>query len=846
MRPSVRRGALPLSALLLAVLAACSSSDNSTYQADIRRTSLGVPHIRASDWGGLGYGFGYAQAEDNLCTMADSFLTYRGERSKYFGGDALGVYDSTIDRPKNLDSDFFHRHLLTNDVVDAMAAAQPDTQRKLVDGFVAGYNRYLRDLKSVGNTSHAACRNEAWVQPITARDLWRRLYQTNLAGGHSNFLANIANAAPPAAAAAVAAAERPATVAMAPAARTKARAGKPAEAPVLLAGKTGEAPVLLAGGVQAPRMQVGGTLGIGSNMYGFGTAGTGSDSPVMFGNPHWYWKGPDRFYQAQLTIPGEVNVSGVSFLGVPNILIGFNENVAWSHTVSTARRFGFFQLTLAAGDTTSYMRDGRAVKMTATPITVDVKQASGTVAPVTRTLYKSEFGPLINLAALNPALAWNQTTAFAIRDINADNFRTFRNWLGWSQAKSLDEFIAIQRREAAIPWVNTVAVGKGSARAWYADIGAVPNVSADQIANCTTPFGRAIGAALPNVPFFDGSRAACDWLSDADSVQKGAVGPARMPSLQRDDYVGNMNDSYWLSNARAPLTGFPPIFGTPGTQSLRTRLGHTMALQRLDGTDGYAGNKATPEIVREMVLNSRVFSAERFKAQTLDLVCATPTIAVAGDAATGETFSPPQNVDVAAACTTLRAWNNTGTVDARGSHVWDEFWNRVQVPAAQLYNVPFDAADPLNTPRDVKATAADALKQAFGAAVRRVGLSTFAVNAPRGDVLFAQKGGAKIPLYGGCGGVGYFTITCSEKRIDQGGYSMDDQPHGNTYMQVVSFPASGVEAHTFLTFSLSDDPASPRYRDYTVRYGAKNWLRVPFTEAAISADADLKTTTIGE
>ena len=36
-----------------------------------------------------------------------------------------------------------------------------------------------------------------------------------------------------------------------------------------------------------------------------------------------------------------------------------------------------------------------------------------------------------------------------IRDINAENFRTFRNWLGWAQAKSLDEFIAIQRRSGA-------------------------------------------------------------------------------------------------------------------------------------------------------------------------------------------------------------------------------------------------------------------------------------------------------------------------------------------------------------------------------------------------------------
>src|SRR5256885_6933216 len=36
------------------------------------------------------------------------------------------------------------------------------------------------------------------------------------------------------------------------------------------------------------------STGIGSNMYGFGQQATGGGSSVLFGNPHWYWKGPDR------------------------------------------------------------------------------------------------------------------------------------------------------------------------------------------------------------------------------------------------------------------------------------------------------------------------------------------------------------------------------------------------------------------------------------------------------------------------------------------------------------------------------------------------------------------------
>ncbi len=44
--------------------------------------------------------------------------------------------------------------------------------------------------------------------------------------------------------------------------------------------------------------------------------------------------------------------------GVPLVLIGHTDGVAWSPTVSTAYRFTPFELTLAPGDPTSYLVDG--------------------------------------------------------------------------------------------------------------------------------------------------------------------------------------------------------------------------------------------------------------------------------------------------------------------------------------------------------------------------------------------------------------------------------------------------------------------------------------------------------
>ena len=60
---------------------------------------------------------------------------------------------------------------------------------------------------------------------------------------------------------------------------------------------------------------------------------------MILGNPHFPWNGRYRFSQQQLTIPGKYDVAGGSLIGSPAVNIGWNKNVAWSHTVSTAYRF---------------------------------------------------------------------------------------------------------------------------------------------------------------------------------------------------------------------------------------------------------------------------------------------------------------------------------------------------------------------------------------------------------------------------------------------------------------------------------------------------------------------------
>ena len=53
-------------------------------KSSIRWTSYGIPHVKAEDWGSLGYGYAYATAKDGLCVIAKELITVRGEQSRLF------------------------------------------------------------------------------------------------------------------------------------------------------------------------------------------------------------------------------------------------------------------------------------------------------------------------------------------------------------------------------------------------------------------------------------------------------------------------------------------------------------------------------------------------------------------------------------------------------------------------------------------------------------------------------------------------------------------------------------------------------------------------------------------
>jgi acyl-homoserine-lactone acylase len=746
----------------------------------IRRTEYGIPHIEAKTYEGLGEGYGFAFAQDDLCTIANDYITVDAERSKFFGPSEEYVQRGNGVSVSNLNSDFFFRQIIDSGVIEKLLNLAPPLGLKpeikeLVAGYVAGYNRYLESVGGSAGVPDARCRGAAWVRPITSADAYRRFYQLIELASADVVIGGIAEAAPPA---------------------EGSSTGPPA--PEQFAKELSE---------RLPRGGIAG--GVGSNAVAVGRAGTRDKKHgLLLGNPHFPWIGSERFYQAQLTMPHHLSVEGASLFGVPAVLIGHTATLAWSHTVSTAFRFTPFQLTLVPGKPTEYLYDGTPTPMTSRQVTVQVKQSNGTLSPMTRTLYSTRFGPVFN-SIEGIALPWTTGEAFALGDANADNFRVFNHFLDVDTAKSVPEVLAILKKYEGIPWVNTIVADRGG-HALYADIGTIPNVSNAKAKACDTAVGEAT-FALVGLPVLDGSRSACNWDNDADAAIPGIFGPSHLPHLLRADYVTNSNNSYWLSNPHQPLTGFARIIGDEETErSLRTRIGLIMTQEQVD-KGGF-----TREDMQNMVFGDRQYGGELVRDEAVSMCRSFPG---------GMAPSSSGPVAVGNACDILASWDLHENLDSKGAILFRRFWERALGVSGGPWKNAFSTSDPVHTPNGLETSNAQ-VQQAFGDAINDLGGAGIPLDAAPGDVQYVTRHGQRIPLQGGPGDPdGEFNAL----GVPFTGQGFAENEFGSSYVQVVAWSKKLCpEAATILTYSLSSDPESPFSGDQTELFSKKQWLTEHF------------------
>jgi acyl-homoserine-lactone acylase len=431
-----------------------------------------------------------------------------------------------------------------------------------------------------------------------------------------------------------------------------------------------------------------------------------------------------------------------------------------------------------------------------------------------------------------PVLEWSPLKAYTLRDANAENDRLMNQFFRWNRAQSFEEFVDLHASVLGVPWVNTTATGPGKP-AYYGDVTVVPNVSDNKVAACgAQPLQTALDQLLPGLPILDGSNSGCEWDTDADAPAPGIFGPANLPKITRDDWVHNCNDSYWLTNPAEPLTGFAAIIGSEDAErSLRTRLCMQQVIKRLDGSDGRPGNRFDLDTLQEVTLDSAVLSEQLGRQAILDSYCALP-VPILGS-------SGP--VDITEACTVLADWDGKNNLVSVGGHIWREFWRRIggPLPVATplndlIWTTQFSAADAVNTPAGLNVLNPFVV-QAFADGVQAVLDSPFELNTPMGQIQHSGVHDSFIPIFGGEGFEGSFTIANARGGgLGENGYEIT---YGNSYIQTVTWDNAGNPvAEGFITYSQSTDPASPWYKDMTEAYSAKQWIKFPYKDSDINAD----------
>ncbi|MGO4382150.1 penicillin acylase family protein [Pseudoduganella sp. RAF19] len=807
-----KRSKLCLAAMCIAALSGCGGkkagepdvTPMSKDEVEVTRTSFGVPHVKATTEAGLGYGLGYAYAQDNICLMADALVTMAGERSKYFGPNETyrlfgGVGNDAV---VNITSDFYHKYLNEPESVKATLDSQPAELQSLLSGYARGYNQYLASVGS--NRLPIACRDKPWVHPITAEDLIRlvRHYTVMMSGGDITLMQAFVDAAPPTGNAMVSFhSKKSPNVAWSGLAELSRSTVRRSDWP---------------------------ESNFGSNAVAVGKEATESGRGLLFANPHFPWGSIARFYQMHLTIPGKMDVMGASLGGLPVVNIGFNNNVAWSHTVNGAPRFVFYALALDPSDPTKYYMDNQSKSMVRKEISVETT-VNGVSSMVKRVFYFSEHGPIVvnsDLGAL-----WSRQNAVALADVNFNNTRMLQQWWEFARATSSSDIKASLEKTVGVPWVNTIATDRDGAT-FFGAVTPVPNVTDAKATACIPP---------PFVPMkamgfwvLAGTTSACLLDDDPGAPQKGIFAGKNLPTLLRNDYVQNSNDGPWMTNPSQPLRSVAEIIApNSGPQGARTRLGVTQIEDRLSGKDGLSGRKFTAENLQKIGLSNEPYFARLLLADLRE-ACTAPS------------------ADIVKACTILAGWDGKANKESVGWPLFQQWLAVMQLSGLDYDKLKADPNDPIHTPSGLKVTdpaVRQAARQALATATQQLDKVGVDYSKPWGNLLQSDLGGKRIALHGGSGGMNWavpgtlyvdqiYNINQSKLRSD----GTLAPFWGASIVLTVSFEGDAPKAQGFLAFSQSTDPSSPHVSDQTERYSRKDWISYPFTDQQIKSDPAYATT----
>ena len=165
----------------------------------------------------------------------------------------------------------------------------------------------------------------------------------------------------------------------------------------------------------------------GSNVIAMNSSKTLSGETFLAINTHQPLEGPTSWYEVHLNSQEGTNIIGTMYPGTPNILIGVNEYLGWSHTVNYPDKTDVFKLRMK--NKRKYIVDEEEYELEKLKAKITIK-VLGIPIKINRKYYKSIYGPTLK----------NKSGYYSIRTPTLFNVKALEQWWRMGKSKNFTEF----------------------------------------------------------------------------------------------------------------------------------------------------------------------------------------------------------------------------------------------------------------------------------------------------------------------------------------------------------------------------------------------------------------------
>lgn len=749
----------------------------------VRWTEGGIPHLDAASARDLLFAQGYVTAAERFFQMDFARRLGRGELAEILGDRPAPWEDLSVAfRGRTLvDLDHFLRQLALAPVARASLDALEPEARALVEAYASGVNAWLAEGGRPLECQLLGYRPRPWTAADSAL-LWKSMAFQLCVGWRAGLAAEALRARFPGEPEKVRALlpdQSDVADVMHPAFRGAGRALK------VLEGVFGK------GGPGGP------ALG-GSNAWAVGPSRSANGRAILCGDPHLPANAPTPGYLIHLR-GGDFDVAGWSAPGIPGVLMGHNERMAWTVTSGSTIESTWALEQFGVGGDSVRTADGFApVESEQTNILVRGKSSA-----VRRTLRFTSNGPLFdadllgsNDAGFGLALRW--TGHLPTRDLEAV--------LKLDRARSVEDLHAAASLAGA-PTLNVVHADVDGHIGWRLT-GLAPRFR-----------GKPTAGVVP------AWEPALEW--------EGLEPPESMPHL-----VDPPDGRLVSANQRLLPTGsvvqLGELFEPPWrARRIRARLEREERIDlplaadiQLDRFSGF-GSAFVKTFVRPLAAR-RSLSVEGRAAEVLRR------------AAAWDGLSDPDSQGAASAWAFAEALMRVLFEEPLGERLYRTVFEQHNLPLRPFLQVLERKGAPFVSEEGLEEAAVSALSAAADRLVERCGPDPASWRLGRMRPLVLRHPLGDLPLLGRLFRLGPVEFGGDGSTVSPGFFRLDEPAHPVT---VVAAMRHAVECgewdgyRAILATGQSGDPTSGRYRDHLPRWAAGGFVTIPFSEAAIEQAA---------